>query len=149
MGCRTFSGATGHLRRPHDRIGRRRPFGGQRPHRLGEARREEPRNQIVWVVRGTNLIRVYGGGLADQLPARGELGAHVKELVDSARVTLIPGFSTTAVRRYGEQVILEGETADGPRTLQPVDRVIVATGQRPDLSLTRELRLRAPRPSDR
>ena len=100
-----------------------------------------PETKIVWVVRGTNLIRVYGGGLADQLPARGELGAHVKDLVDSGRVTLVLGFSTTAVRRYGEQVILEGETADGPRTLQPVDRVIVATGQRPDLSLTRELRL--------
>ena len=28
-----------------------------------------------------------------------------------------------------------------PRTLGPVDRIIVATGQRPDLSLTRELRL--------
>lgn len=31
--------------------------------------------------------------------------------------------------------------AEGPVTLGPVDRIIVATGQRPDLALTRELRL--------
>ncbi len=38
-------------------------------------------------------------------------------------------------------MVLEGETADGVRTLGPVDRIIVATGQRPDLTLTRELRI--------
>jgi hypothetical protein len=36
---------------------------------------------------------------------------------------------------------VEGETAEGPREIGPVDRIIVATGQRPDLSITRELRL--------
>ncbi len=35
----------------------------------------------------------------------------------------------------------EGETAEGSPHIGPVDRIIVATGQRPDLSLTRELRL--------
>ena len=38
-------------------------------------------------------------------------------------------------------MILEGETTDGIRSLGPVDRIVVATGQRPDLALTRELRL--------
>jgi hypothetical protein len=53
----------------------------------------------------------------------------------------VTGFSATAVRAFGDRVVLEGETADGVRTLGPVDRIIVATGQRPDLTLTRELRL--------
>jgi hypothetical protein len=95
----------------------------------------------VWIVRGTNLIRVYGGGLADGLPARGELGAEVKALVDSGKVTLVTGFSTTAVRSVGEGIALEGESAEGIRQAGPFDRVVVATGQRPDLDLTRELRL--------
>ena len=38
-------------------------------------------------------------------------------------------------------ILVQGETADGPRRIGPVDRIIAATGQRPDLSLTRELRL--------
>ena len=86
-------------------------------------------------------MRVYGGGRADQLPARGELGSKLKALVDSGRVTLVAGFSATRVRAVGDQVIVVGETAEGMRELGPVDRIVVATGQRPDLSLTRELRL--------
>jgi hypothetical protein len=38
-------------------------------------------------------------------------------------------------------LIVEGDTANGLRKIGPVDRIIAATGQRPDLSLTRELRL--------
>jgi thioredoxin reductase len=108
---------------------------------LAALAKAEPKTSIVWIVRGTNLIRVYGGGLADGLPARGELGAEVKALVDSGRLTLVTGFSTTAVRGVGEDLVLEGETADGLRQSAPFDRVVVATGQRPDLDLTRELRL--------
>jgi hypothetical protein len=101
----------------------------------------EPGTSVVWAVRGTNLVRVYGGGLADQLPARGELGAHVKDLVDSGRITLVTGFYVTSVLRAGEQVVLEGETAEVMQRLGPADRIIVATGQRPELALTRELRV--------
>ena len=108
---------------------------------LVELARRNPRASVLWVTRGTNLARVYGGGPADQLPARGELGAHVKDLVDARKITLVRGFSATAVRTAGEQVVLEGETAEGLRALRPVDRIIVATGQRPDLTLTRELRI--------
>ncbi|HEX8164251.1 MAG TPA: FAD-dependent oxidoreductase [Beijerinckiaceae bacterium] len=101
----------------------------------------DSRTGVLWVVRGANLARVYGGGAADQLPARGELGAHLRELVEGGRVTLVAGFATTAVRPEGDQVILEGETGNGVRTVGPLDRIVVATGQRPDLALTRELRL--------
>ncbi|MGF9758918.1 NAD(P)-binding domain-containing protein [Microvirga sp. 0TCS3.31] len=96
---------------------------------------------IVWATRGENLMRVYGGGRADQLPARGELGSRLKVLVDSGRVTLVPGFSVIRVRTAGERVVVEGETALGSREIGPVDRIVVSTGQRPDLNLTRELRL--------
>jgi cation diffusion facilitator CzcD-associated flavoprotein CzcO len=37
----------------------------------------DPRTSIIWATRGENLIRVYGGGRADQLPARGELGSRL------------------------------------------------------------------------
>jgi thioredoxin reductase len=108
---------------------------------LAKLAERDPRTTIVWATRGANLMRIYGGGSADQLPARGELGSNLKALVDSGRVTLMPGFSATAVRKAGDQVIVAGETADGMRELGPVDRIVVTTGQRPDLTLTRELRL--------
>ena len=84
---------------------------------LAKLAESEPKTSIVWIVRGTNLIRVYGGGLADGLPARGELGADVKALVDSGQVTLVTGFSTTAVRSEAEGIVLEGETAEGAATM--------------------------------
>jgi thioredoxin reductase len=108
---------------------------------LAKLAERDPATSIVWVTRGANLMRVYGGGRADQLPARGELGSRLKALVDSGRVTLVAGFSVTRVRAVGDQVVLEGETADGVREVGPVDRIVVTTGQRPDLNLTRELRL--------
>jgi thioredoxin reductase len=100
-----------------------------------------PSTSTIWATRGTNLARIYGGGDADQLPARGELGADTRELVESGRVRLVAGFAILSVRKDDDRIIVEGETAQGPQTIGPVDRIIAATGQRPDLSLTRELRL--------
>lgn len=108
---------------------------------LDRLAQDSPQTSVTWVVRGTDLVRVYGGGLADQLPARGELGWDLKALVDREAVALVPGFSATAVRAVGNGLVLEGDTAGGRRQLDPVDRIVVATGQRPDLGMTRELRL--------
>jgi thioredoxin reductase len=106
--------------------------------RLGET---EPDTKAIWATRSTNLARIYGGGDADQLPARGELGADTRDLVESGRVPLVAGFAILSIREDGGRLLVDGETADGPGTVGPVDRIVAATGQRPDLSLTRELRL--------
>lgn len=106
--------------------------------RLAES---EPNTKAIWATRSTNLARIYGGGDADQLPARGELGADTRDLVESGRVPLVAGFAILTIREEGGRLLVDGETAEGPRTVGPVDRIVAATGQRPDLSLTRELRL--------
>jgi thioredoxin reductase len=98
----------------------------------------EPATRIIWATRGRDLTRLFGGGQADQLPARGELGLDVKNLVESGQVTVVEGFAATAVRADGARLVVEG--GEG-MAIGPVDRIVVATGQRPDLSLTRELRL--------
>jgi thioredoxin reductase len=108
---------------------------------LARLAQDAPETSVTWVVRGTDLVRVYGGGLADQLPARGELGWLLKALVDREAVTLVLGFAATAVQAEGDGLVLEGDTVDGVRRLGPADRIVVATGQRPDLAMTRELRL--------
>ncbi|WP_375461105.1 FAD-dependent oxidoreductase [uncultured Enterovirga sp.] len=108
---------------------------------LARLAERSPASQMVWVTRSTNLARVFGGGAADQLAARGELGSSLRSLVESGRVTLVTGFWVTAVRAEGEGLVVEGETAEGVRSLGPVDRIVAVTGQRPDLAMTRELRL--------
>ena len=108
---------------------------------LARLREDDPLTTILWATRSNNLSRVYGGGVADQLPARGELGESLRHLIQNGPVTLTAGFAAMAVRAVDARLVVEGETADGPHRLGPVDRIVVSTGQRPDLSITRELRL--------
>ncbi|HEY4162427.1 MAG TPA: NAD(P)-binding domain-containing protein [Dongiaceae bacterium] len=97
--------------------------------------------KIVWVVRGRNMARIYGGGDADELAARGRLGRHLRSLVATGRIELASGFSVEAVAQTETGLVLTGETDAGGVNLSPVDEIIVATGQRPELAMTRELRL--------
>jgi hypothetical protein len=99
-------------------------------------RESEPATQIVWAIRGGAPGRRYGGGGADQLPARGALGAAVRALVEDGSVALAAGFQTRSVFERGGSLVL----ADGEREIV-ADAAIAATGFRPDLELLRELRL--------
>jgi hypothetical protein len=96
---------------------------------------------LLWAVRGPGPLRAYGGGKADQLAARGELGETVRRLVDSGRVALTTQFAVNEVRSSAGRLLAVGNTPEGARHIGPVDRIVVATGQRPDLAMTRELRL--------
>ena len=102
---------------------------------------EAPDTRIVWVTRGADLARVFGGGTADQLAARGALGSRLRALVEGRRIELVAGFAVAGVHREGDRVVLEGRDAGGVRRLPAVDRIVVATGQRPDTGLTREIRV--------
>ncbi len=93
----------------------------------------------TWVLRRGISGSTFGGGEADQLPARGALGLAAEAAVDGGYADAVTGFRTDAFERDEEgRVILIGE--DG-RRLEPVDEVIVLTGFRPDLSFLDELRL--------
>ncbi|MGV9352155.1 NAD(P)-binding domain-containing protein [Streptomyces misionensis] len=92
----------------------------------------------VWILRRGISGSTFGGGEADQLPARGALGLAAKAAVDQGYADAVTGFRTEAIERDGEQLVLVAE--DG-RRLDPVDEVIVLTGFRPDLSFLSEIRL--------
>ncbi len=104
---------------------------------LGRLKRENDETQILWGLRGAaNPIKLYGGGAADQLPARGQLGTSLRRLVDTGRVALLENTAIVSVSS-GKQ--LQVQLADG-RELS-VDYLVPATGFRPDLSILSELRL--------
>ncbi len=109
---------------------------------LDRLRRAEPRTRIAWATRGRRLDRVFGGGVDDHLPARGELGLSLGSLVRTGRIDHVSGFPVAAIRPHpdGGVILIDGSEPD-PGEIGPFDRIIVATGQRPDLDITRELRL--------
>ncbi|MER6446481.1 NAD(P)-binding domain-containing protein [Streptomyces venezuelae] len=93
----------------------------------------------TWILRRGISGSTFGGGEADQLPARGALGLAAKAAVDGGYADAVTGFRTGTFERDGDgRLVLVGE--DG-RRLDPVDEVIVLTGFRPDLSFLDELRL--------
>ncbi|MET8507772.1 NAD(P)-binding domain-containing protein [Streptomyces sp. NPDC004787] len=105
---------------------------------LADLAREEPETKAVWILRRGLSGSTFGGGAADQLPARGALGRAAKAAVDEGHADAVTGFRTEAIEREGDRLVLVAE--DG-RRLDPVDEVVVLTGFRPDLSFLDELRL--------
>ncbi|MFJ8537255.1 NAD(P)-binding domain-containing protein [Streptomyces sp. NPDC093591] len=105
---------------------------------LADLAEEETGTHAVWTLRRGISANTYGGGEADQLPARGALGLRAKAAVEAGHASAVTGFRTQAVERDGDRLVLV--TEDG-RRLDPVDEVIVLTGFRPDLSFLSELRL--------
>ncbi|MCT2543296.1 NAD(P)-binding domain-containing protein [Streptomyces atratus] len=106
---------------------------------LADLAQEEPGTHAVWILRRGISGSTFGGGTADQLPARGALGLAAKAAVDNGHADAVTGFRTEAIERDTDgRLILTGE--DG-RRLDPVDEAIVLTGFRPDLSFLSEIRL--------
>jgi thioredoxin reductase len=102
---------------------------------------DEPETSLTWAVRGSSLAKVFGGGSVDQLPARGRLGERLRGLVEQGRLNIEMSFATHGLKMNGNGVLVEGTTPKGQRTIGPFDRIIAATGQRPDFSFASELQL--------
>jgi thioredoxin reductase len=98
---------------------------------------DAPGTRITWVVRGGSVQPAFGDDEEDELPARGALGSGLRALVDTGGISLAEGFGVHTVRRNGggiELVAVDGRTITA-------DRVVAATGFRPDHSIAGELRL--------
>lgn len=110
---------------------------------LAQLAQAAPETRLVWAVRSGSLDRVFGGGAGDALRARGALGSALRALRDNGGLSFVNGLRITSVRRDGSSLTVAGLDANGqPLQLEGIDQIICATGQRPDLSLTRELRLK-------
>lgn len=104
---------------------------------LARMARRDPATTVTWALRRATTANTFGGGDADELPARGALGIRAKELVDAGLVDMVTGFRVDSISTDADRAAIVAE--DG-RTLT-ADRVVVLTGFRPDLSFLSELRL--------
>jgi hypothetical protein len=96
-----------------------------------------PGTALTWIVRRPLAARVFGGGAADALPARGALGQEARALLSRGAVTLVVGRVAALARTAAGVAVLD--EAGAP--LAVVDELVGATGLRPDLAPLRELRL--------
>ncbi|WP_084962743.1 FAD-dependent oxidoreductase [Thermoactinospora rubra] len=96
---------------------------------------------ITWAIRAGSASRTYGGGAADALPARGALGTRLRAHVASGRIRLLTGFFTHRLRRTAEGIEVISRDPSGHERSLVVDRIVSATGYRPDHTIAGELRL--------
>ncbi|MCX5316114.1 NAD(P)-binding domain-containing protein [Streptomyces sp. NBC_00154] len=106
---------------------------------LAELAKTAPGTHALWILRRGISQSTYGGGQADQLPARGALGLAAKAAVDAGHADAVTGFRIAEISANGDGA-LTLVSEDGSRSA-PVDEVIVLTGFRPDLSYLGEVRL--------
>ena len=107
---------------------------------LVELQEQAPGTRITWATRSGGIERVLGGGLNDQLPGRGELGLRAVEALRARKVEFRSPFAAERIAGGGEGLQVFGTEGGRPVELT-VDRIVVATGFRPDLSMLSELRL--------
>lgn len=110
---------------------------------LAQLAGRDPNVQLHWAVRGDDAKRVFGGGLADGLPARGALGLAIRQLIDAGRLELHTNFRIHALTKTGDTLtVVPDPHFGGRRPIEGLHRIVCSTGSRPDLSITRELRVR-------
>lgn len=107
---------------------------------LAKLKEQVPATEIVWLLRGNDPSKSFGGGAADQLAARGALGSAFAALVASGKICSQTSFGASQVRRDGDHLAIIAGSGGCGRTVV-AEELIVATGFRPDLDFLRELRL--------
>ncbi|MCZ7422040.1 NAD(P)-binding domain-containing protein [Verrucosispora sp. WMMA2121] len=107
---------------------------------LAELAATAPGTKVTWAIRAPSPTRTYGGGDADALPARGALGSRLRSHVDAGRIRLLTGFSVHAITPTAGRVAVTVRRGEA-REQVTVDRIVAATGFRPDHTIAAELRL--------
>jgi thioredoxin reductase len=107
---------------------------------LAQLKMRAPGAEIIWAVRGASLARLFGGGANDKLAARGALGQALEKLVKAGGIDLHLHSTVTRIET-GDALQVTLATPGADAQVVEVDRIIAATGQRPDLNMLREVRL--------
>lgn len=103
-------------------------------------KREVPGTAIRWAMRRETLSGLEGGGAADALPARGELGLRVAAAAASGEIEMLTPFRIRSVVRAASGLLVEGDLR-GRSVAVEADEIVVAAGFRPDLDMLREVRI--------
>ncbi|WP_292335388.1 NAD(P)-binding domain-containing protein, partial [Mesorhizobium sp.] len=107
---------------------------------LMELQDAAPGTEIFWALRHASVDRLLGGGLNDQLPERGALGLAARRAMTDGRLNMLTSFAVNGIETQGEGLVVDANLGGKPFNLA-IDRIVVTTGFRPDLSFLSEIRI--------
>ena len=99
---------------------------------LARLAEQAPDTKPIWLLRGNDPAKAFGGGANDKLAARGELGAAFAALVAADRIELESEFRVSHLAIKGHRLVVSTGSGCCGREVN-VDELIVATGFRPEL----------------
>ncbi|MCZ8536869.1 NAD(P)-binding domain-containing protein [Paenisporosarcina quisquiliarum] len=97
--------------------------------------------EIVWILRKNRVEEVYGGEARDALPARGQLGSRIHQLVDSGKISVHTPFLINEIVQDNGKLMIHGTMRNEKYSIDTIDEIISNTGSRPDFNFLREIRL--------
>jgi thioredoxin reductase len=106
---------------------------------LATLQQTAPDTRITWVIRNATPVRVFTAD-SDELSDRAAIGVRLRALIADGRIEVVNNFETVRVELHDGQARIVGARNGGMEHLD-VDRIVPATGFRPDLGMLREVRL--------
>jgi glycine/D-amino acid oxidase-like deaminating enzyme len=107
---------------------------------LAKLAEQAPGTKPIWLLRGNDPAKAFGGGANDRLSARGELGAAFAALVAAGKIAVESEFRVSHLTVDGSGLTVGTAAGRCDRHLT-VAELVVATGFRSDLNFVRELRI--------
>lgn len=107
---------------------------------LLELQETVPGGKVYWALRRERLDRSLGGGINDQLPQRGAVGLAARRAIAEGRLAMLAPFAAERIEKRPDDLLVQAKLGGSLFELA-IDRVVVATGFRPDLSFLGELRV--------
>jgi len=107
---------------------------------LARLAEQVPETGPVWLLRGNDPAKAFGGGANDKLFARGQLGMAFAALIAAGRIKVESGFRVSHLTSNGPHLVVGTGSGCCGRQIT-VDELIVATGFRPNMDFVRELRI--------
>lgn len=108
---------------------------------LASLQEKYPLTKLHWVLHKENMDEIYGGKEEDALKARGALGIRIENLVQSGVLEIHNPYSIEEIGRKKGRLNIKGVVGGISHTIAQVDEIIANTGARPDVLLSRELRV--------
>src|SRR3954447_4866998 len=93
---------------------------------LAALARDVPETRIIWLLRGDDPAKSFGGGANDKLAARGAVGLKLADLVAKGGLRVETGFRVIRIE-FADRALRIAATSGGVREVI-VDELIVATG---------------------
>jgi thioredoxin reductase len=93
--------------------------------------------KVYWGVRSANMSGVVRSPADDELQERRRLEVHIQSLLEHGQIETVTELQVEAIERVDDQLLVHSRSG----RLPPVDRIIAATGFRPNLGLLTELRV--------